>query len=152
MVPSSAALTLTVHVVRRISYATMDMLLILRPFSLPVWIATILMAILLTAILACYAHGSPMLVHNIGEEEHPSRINLCQIASLAMASAFSMAKLQITPITVSSRIFALLLWLFTFLILVLYICGMIVILLHIKHAFISEVNSDDILSQTKKEK
>ena len=123
-----------------------DYLLLLRPLSLPVWIASVILAFIFTGLLMVYGHLKPVIARNLAEGEMTSKRNLFEVSALGVASTFTLTKLQIVPTTLSSRIFALVIWIFSYLLLVLYASAMMTILLRIRTPVNPAASQDELLN------
>ncbi len=116
--------------------------------ALPVWLASVVLAIIFTAILMIYGHFNPAILRHIAEGERQTKRDLFEVAALGVASTFSVTKLQIIPTTLSSRMFALIMWMFAYLLLVLYSSAMMTILLRIREPTNAGVSATDIIRGT----
>lgn len=153
MVASKTVMTLTFMVVRKRPVAGTDYFLILRPLSLPVWLSSCAMGIVFSLILMIYGCIDPTVMKNLAEDESDLRKkNVCQISTMAIAAAFTFTKLSITPTTISNRVFAIILWIFTYLILILYAAAMMNILLNIRPPNSSELTPDRVLANAQMNK
>nr|VZI03185.1 unnamed protein product [Spirometra erinaceieuropaei] len=139
---------------RRKPSPTPDFILILRPFAMPIWLASVLLGAIFTAILAVYDHFTPAILKRLAEGQGTSTRDVFEMASLGVVSAFSIAKLPVIPSHLSSRMFTLFMWLFAILLIVIYSCGMMTILLRIRspknsdtdpYGLIAATNADDLL-------
>lgn len=144
---SPATTSVGFSVVRHVIDRPADFLLILRPLSMPVWLASVVLATIFTAILMAYGYFSPTLLRHIAEGEHSSKKDLFEIAALGVASTFSVTKLQIIPTTLSSRLFSIIMWMFAYLLLVLYSSAMMTILLRVKEPIKSDQEAAKIISE-----
>lgn len=116
---------------------------------MPVWIASVILAFIFTGLLMLFGHLRPVIMRNLAEGEISSKMNLFEVSSLGVASSFSFTKLQIIPTTLSSRIFALIMWLFSCLLLILYASAMMTIMLRIRKPINNDVTVDDVLDPNK---
>ncbi|VDM16568.1 unnamed protein product [Hydatigera taeniaeformis] len=142
---SSATLTISFTLVRQRPSRPADFLLLLRPLSLPVWLASVVLAFIFTGLLMVFGHLKPVIMRNLAEGEMTSKRDLFEVSALGVASTFSLTKLQIIPTTLSSRIFALLMWMFSYLLLVIYASAMMTILLRIRTPSNADITVDTVL-------
>ncbi|KAL5110249.1 hypothetical protein TcWFU_004448 [Taenia crassiceps] len=143
---SSATLTISFTLVRQRPSRPADFLLLLRPLSLPVWLASVVLAFIFTGLLMVFGHLKPVIMRNLAEGEMTSKRDLFEVSALGVASTFSLTKLQIIPTTLSSRIFALLMWMFSYLLLVFYASAMMTILLRIRKPSNAGITVDEVLN------
>uniref|UniRef100_A0A0X3NVQ4 Polyribonucleotide nucleotidyltransferase 1 n=1 Tax=Schistocephalus solidus TaxID=70667 RepID=A0A0X3NVQ4_SCHSO len=131
-----------------------DFILILRPFSMPVWLTSVLAGAIFAVILAVYGHFTPSILKRLAEGEVDSKRSVFEVASLGVVSAFSVAKLQIIPSHLSSRMFTLFMWLFVILLIVIYSGSMMTILLRVHspmdsysdpYALIAATSANDLM-------
>ncbi|KAL5971894.1 Glutamate receptor ionotropic kainate 3 [Taenia solium] len=143
---SSATLTISFTLVRQRPSRPADFLLLLRPLSLPVWLASVVLAFIFTGLLMAFGHLKPVIMRNLAEGEMTSKRDLFEVSALGVASTFSLTKLQIIPTTLSSRIFALLMWMFSYLLIVFYASAMMTILLRIRKPSNTGITVDEVLN------
>ncbi|KAM7537185.1 hypothetical protein Aperf_G00000072622 [Anoplocephala perfoliata] len=146
---STASITITFTLLRQHPQRSADYLLILRPLAMPVWISSILLAFIFSGLLMLFGHLRPVIIRNLAEGEISSKVDLFRVSSLGVASSFSLTKLQIIPTTLSSRIFALVMWLFSYLLVVLYASAMMTIMLRIRKPINNDVTVDEVLHPSK---
>ncbi|KAH9282345.1 hypothetical protein ECG_04736 [Echinococcus granulosus] len=142
---SSATLTISFTLVRQRPSRPADFLLLLRPLSLPVWLAGVVLAFIFTGLLMVFGHLKPVIMRNLAEGEMTSKRDLFEMSALGVASTFSLTKLQVIPTTLSSRIFALIMWMFSYLLLVFYASAMMTILLRIRKPSNADTTVDEVL-------
>uniref|UniRef100_A0A0R3SGV4 PBPe domain-containing protein n=1 Tax=Hymenolepis diminuta TaxID=6216 RepID=A0A0R3SGV4_HYMDI len=146
---SHGSLTISYILLRQRQRRPSDYLLILRPLAMPVWLASCFLAFIFAGLLMLFGHLKPVIMRNLAEGEMITKTDLFGVSSLGVASSFSLTKLQIIPTTLSSRIFALIMWLFSYLLLVLYASAMMTILLRIQKPINDDITVDDVLHPTK---
>ncbi|KAM3188299.1 hypothetical protein ACTXT7_000522 [Hymenolepis weldensis] len=146
---SHGSLTISYILLRQRQRRPSDYLLILRPLAMPVWLASCFLAFIFAGLLMLFGHLKPVIMRNLAEGEMLTKTDLFGVSSLGVASSFSLTKLQIIPTTLSSRIFALIMWLFSYLLLVLYASAMMTILLRIQKPINDDITVNDVLHPTK---
>lgn len=149
VIASHGSLTVSYILLRQRQRRPSDYLLILRPLAMPVWLASCFLAFIFAGLLMLFGHLKPVIMRNLAEGEMITKTDLFGVSSLGVASSFSLTKLQIIPTTLSSRIFALIMWLFSYLLLVLYASAMMTILLRIQKPINDDITVDDVLHPTK---
>lgn len=141
----SATITTSFMLLRQRPDRPSDFLLILRPLSMPVWLGSVVLAFIFMGLLMLFGHLRPVIVRNLAEGQMSTKRDLFEVSALGVASSFSLTKLQIIPITLSSRIFALTMWLFSYLLLVLYASAMMTILLRIRKPSNADITMGEVL-------
>ncbi|VDD77381.1 unnamed protein product [Mesocestoides corti] len=145
---SLATTAVTFSLVRQRPSRPPDFLLLLRPLSLPVWLASVVLAAIFTAILMVFGHLKPVILRHIAEDEITSKRDLFDVSALGVASTFTLTKLQIIPTTLSSRVFALTMWMFSYLLLVVYASAMMTILLRVHKPSSADTSAEEVLKHT----
>nr|CDS33344.1 Ribosomal protein S1 RNA binding domain [Hymenolepis microstoma] len=115
-----------------------DFLLILRPLSTPVWLATLVLALIFMGLLMFFGHLRPVIGRNLAEEQISTKRALLEVSILGVISSFSLTKLQIIPTTLSSRLFALM----------LYASAMMTILLRIRKPSNADITVEEVLDSS----
>ncbi|VDL51847.1 unnamed protein product [Hymenolepis diminuta] len=141
----SATITTSYMLLRQRPDRPSDFLLILRPLSMPVWLGSVVLAFIFMGLLMLFGHLRPVIVRNLAEGQMSTKRDLFEVSALGVASSFSLTKLQIIPITLSNRIFALTMWLFSYLLLVLYASAMMTILLRIRKPSNADITVREVL-------
>ncbi|KAM3188297.1 hypothetical protein ACTXT7_000520 [Hymenolepis weldensis] len=141
----SATITASYTLLRQRPDRPSDFLLILRPLSMPVWLGSIVLAFIFMGLLMLFGHLRPVIVRNLAEGQMSTKRDLFEVSALGVASSFSLTKLQIIPTTLSSRIFALTMWVFSYLLLVLYASAMMTILLRIRKPSNADITVGEVL-------
>nr|CDS33345.1 glutamate receptor ionotropic kainate 1 [Hymenolepis microstoma] len=149
VIASQASLTTSYTLLRQLQRRPADYLLILRPLAMPVWLGSCFLAFIFAGLLMLFGHLKPVIMRNLAEGEMTTKTDLFGVSSLGVASSFTLTKLQIIPTTLSSRLFALTMWLFSYLLLVLYASAMMTILLRVQKPINNDITVDDVLHPSK---
>ncbi|VDN96190.1 unnamed protein product [Rodentolepis nana] len=149
MIASQASLTISYTLLRQHQRRPTDLLLILRPLAMPVWLGSCFLAFIFAGLLMLFGHLKPVIMRNLAEGEMITKTDLFGVSSLGVASSFTLTKLQIIPTTLSSRLFALTMWLFSYLLLVLYASAMMTIMLRVQKPINDDIAVDDVLHPSK---